>query len=290
MSPRPHVILLGPPPRAATQLRLLLSQAAPGISRSFSSVSHRQNSPPPPSRWYSDLRARIGKCIAFGCSRAQARRAAAVLGVLAEQWRPLVAGCEGFLTGPGRGLEDQKVVWGEMDSFGHVNNAQYIRYAESGRVNWILHFATLDAAHREQWTNLMKPHGIGLIMKSITADFKFPMTYPDTISVYHRLSKEPSSSTTSLALESIILSHKHRRAAATTEENVVVYDYQQAAKTTVPPFALDLLRETWNLQKEETRRARQKAWSLIEDVQALEKETWDREDAVEDMGAAAAKS
>jgi hypothetical protein len=29
----------------------------------------------------------------------------------------LVAGSEGFLTGARMGLQDQKVVWGEMDSF-----------------------------------------------------------------------------------------------------------------------------------------------------------------------------
>ena len=36
---------------------------------------------------------------------------------LATEWRELTAGSEGFLTGGRRGLEGQKVVWGEMDSF-----------------------------------------------------------------------------------------------------------------------------------------------------------------------------
>lgn len=53
----------------------------------------------------------------FGCNHAQAHRAAGVLRALANEWRELSAGAEGFLTGGRRGLEGQQVVWGEMDSF-----------------------------------------------------------------------------------------------------------------------------------------------------------------------------
>jgi len=73
--------------------------------------------PPPPTRWITDLRARIGKCIVFGCSNQQVSRVAAVLRALAVEWRDLLAGSEGFLTGGRRGLDGQKIAWGEMDSF-----------------------------------------------------------------------------------------------------------------------------------------------------------------------------
>lgn len=55
----------------------------------------------------------------------------------------------------------------------HVNNANYIRYAESARVNWIIHFASLDPVHRQGWRELMMPISTGLIMKSIKAEYKF---------------------------------------------------------------------------------------------------------------------
>ncbi|KAI1080847.1 thioesterase-like superfamily-domain-containing protein [Whalleya microplaca] len=174
-----------------------------------------------------------------------------------------------------------------MDSFGHVNNANYIRYAESARVNWIIHFAGVDPAHRAEWRELMTPTGTGLIMKSIKAEYKFPMTYPDKISVYHKLRAPPAASDTSLVLDCVILSHQHRRVAARTEEDIVVYDYRKAAKTAIPPYALDVFRDTWRLQEEEVRRARARIWGLVGEVQGLERETWDREDAVEDLGAAA---
>ncbi|KAI0139505.1 thioesterase-like superfamily-domain-containing protein [Hypoxylon sp. NC0597] len=256
------------------------------LSRAYSSSSTEQPPPAPPSRWYSDLKARLGKCIMFGCSREQAQQAASVLEALATEWRGLTAGAEGFLTGGRRGLENQQVVWGEMDSFGHVNNTNYIRYAESARVNWIIHFASVDPANGTRWRELMKPKGTGLIMKSIKAEYKFPMTYPDTISAYHKLRSLPSATDTSLILDCIILSHNHKRVAARTEEDIVIYDYKAARKTVVPPFALDTFRDIWRLQEEEIQRARARIWSLVGQVEVLEKETWDKPDAIEDMGAA----
>ena len=113
------------------------------------------------------------------------------------------------------------------------------------------------------------------------------MTYPDRVSVYHKLRVMPEASHTSLVLDCVILSHKHRRLAARTEEDISIYDYARARKTAVPPFALDVFQNTWRLQEEEKRRARGRIWNLIGEVEVLEKETWDRKGAVEDLGTAA---
>ncbi|KAI8624368.1 thioesterase-like superfamily-domain-containing protein [Xylariaceae sp. FL1651] len=251
-----------------------------------SAVSETPPPPPPPSRWVSDVRARIGKCIAFGCDPTQARQAASIMNILAKEWRVLSAGSEGFLSGGRRGLEGQQVVWGEMDSFGHVNNANYIRYAESSRVNWILHFGAQDPKHRREWAELMKPVSVGLIMKAITAEYKFPMTYPDTISAYHKLRSCPTSTDTSLILDCVIISHRHRRVAARTAEDVAIYDYREARKTTLPSFVLDVLQSTWQRQEEQIKWARERIWGLLKEVESLENETWNREGAIEDLGAA----
>ncbi|KAI1643059.1 thioesterase-like superfamily-domain-containing protein [Daldinia loculata] len=292
MPPRPRL-------KPTYTLRLLspvvCRQPAPRVESfaSFSSKYSSRNSstttkpvvlPLPPSKWYSDLKARIGKCIMFGCTNDQALQAAAILRVLGTEWRELTAGAEGFLTGGHRGLENQQVVWGEMDSFGHVNNTNYIRYAESARVNWIIHFASVDPGNGTRWRELMTPKGTGLIMKSIKAEYKFPMTYPDTIAAYHKLRSQPSATDTSLVLDCIILSHLHRRVAARTEEDIVIYDYGAAQKTSVPPFALGAFQDVWRRQEEETREARQRIWELVKRVEGLEKGTWDRPGAVEDLG------
>lgn len=79
-----------------------------------------------PVRWHADLKQRVGKCIMFGCDASQISKAAGVTRALGGEWRTLMAGAEGFLTGNGegeywakgrRGLEAREVVWGEMDSF-----------------------------------------------------------------------------------------------------------------------------------------------------------------------------
>ncbi|CAK7269775.1 hypothetical protein SEPCBS119000_003742 [Sporothrix epigloea] len=247
--------------------------------------------PLPPARWLTDLRLRVGKCITFGCSPAQVSQLAVVTRALANEWRQLTAGSEGYLTGQRRGLEGQKVVWGEMDSFGHVNNVVYARYAESSRVNWINHFALhVDPARSEQWLGLMQAETIGLIMKSLTIEFKFPMTYPDSISVYHRLrlSPEETPRATSLLLDCMVLSHSHKRIVARLYEDVSFYDYRKAGKTQVPEFVRVVLTDLWQQQQQEMLRARSRIWELAAAVERIEKQTWDRIDAVEDHGSAAA--
>ncbi|AEO63182.1 uncharacterized protein THITE_2108089 [Thermothielavioides terrestris NRRL 8126] len=274
-----------------------LPHSHPRLRRPFSASAVRSNSssepttnpppPPPPSRWIAELRARIGKCIIFGCSRQQIAQAAVVLRALATEWRELLAGSEGFLTGGRRGLDGREIAWGEMDTFGHVNNVNYYRYAESARVNWITNFAVhVDPKHREEWAALMSPKATGLIMRSLKADFKFPMVYPDKISVYHKLRARPEGdpAPSSFFLDCIVLSHQHRRIACRLEEDIVVYDYRVGGKTSMPDFMVALFDETWKLQERETVRARTRIWELIRAVEKLEKETWDRPDAVEDMG------
>ncbi|KAL2138535.1 hypothetical protein VTI28DRAFT_5269 [Corynascus sepedonium] len=269
--------------------RRSFSSAAPGPQ---SPKSQAQVPPPPPPRWISELRARIGKCLAFGCNAQQVSQAAGVLRVIATEWKELLAASEGFLTGGRRGLDSREIAWGEMDSFGHVNNVNYYRYAESARVNWITNFAVhVDPEHRTQWRELMSPRSTGLIMRSLKADFKFPMVYPDRISVYHKLRTRPEGdpAPSSFYLDCIVLSHRHRRVSCRLHEDIVIYDYKKGGKTSMPKFMLDMFEETWKLQEEAKGQARQRISGLHAAVEQLESETWNRPDAVEDMGGSGSK-
>ena len=49
----------------------------------------------------------------------------------------------------------------------------------------------------------------------------------------------------------------------------------------MPPFMADVLRETWRLQEGAKRVNSAKVWDLLDQVRQLEKESWDRADAVE---------
>lgn len=66
----------------------------------------------------------------------------------------------------------------------------------------------------------------------------------------------------------------------------MIYDYAAATKTTMPDFVLDVFQDTFRKQEEAMVTSRNRIWQLTKEVEALEKETWDREDAVEDLGAA----
>lgn len=112
------------------------------------------------------------------------------------------------------------------------------------------------------------------------------MKWPDHISVYHKLASEPTAETDSFILDVVIMSELQQRPAARCVEDIVVYDYQAEKKAPLLPFMVDAFRKTWKLQEEAKRVNSEKVRGLLKEVRALEQETWDREDAVEDMGVA----
>lgn len=66
-------------------------------------------------KWLSLIKRRVGKCMTFGLQPEQVAAAGRVLRQIARDWRELVAGSEGFLTGETRrGLYRHNVIWGEM--------------------------------------------------------------------------------------------------------------------------------------------------------------------------------
>ncbi|MCJ1455266.1 hypothetical protein MMC28_005620, partial [Mycoblastus sanguinarius] len=167
----------------------------------------------------------------------------------------------------------------------HVNNVTYNRYAESARINWAQNFAKyIDPKHKQEWAELWTPKGDGLILRSIKTDFKFPMTWPDKISAYHKLRSAPTNLTDSFTLDVLILSERHQRPAARCVEDIVVYDYRQGAKAPLRDFMLKKFRETFELQEEAKKRNEGMVSQLLERVEKLEKDSWDREDVVEEMG------
>lgn len=101
--------------RRIPALRSLPSYACPS-DRCFQSTVSAANAQLSP-RWLSDVKTRVGACITFGLTPPQLALAGSILEEIAEDWRELVAGSEGFLTSPTRrGLHRWPVAWGEQDS------------------------------------------------------------------------------------------------------------------------------------------------------------------------------
>ena len=110
------------------------------------------------------------------------------------------------------------------------------------------------------------------------------MAWPDRISVYHKLRSAPTASTDSFILDVLILSEKHQRPAARCVEDIVVYDYRRRTKSPLRDFMVEKFQETFQMQEEAKQRNEQRIRDLLERVRGLERESWDRADAVEDVG------
>jgi acyl-CoA thioester hydrolase len=65
---------------------------------------------------------------------------------------------------------DLSIRWSDMDGFGHVNNALYLRYMEEARVRWLEDCAPDWATGAE-----------GPVVANITIDYRRPIVWPATL-------------------------------------------------------------------------------------------------------------
>ncbi len=112
------------------------------------------------------------------------------------------------------------------------------------------------------------------------------MTWPDRISVFHKLRSRPDESSESIVLDVVILSERKQRPAARCLEDVVVYDYRSSKRTTLPPFMLDQFQRTFVLQEAARFENESRIHRLLDRVRDIERNSWDRLDAQEDLGCA----
>ncbi len=117
---------------------------------------------------------------------------------------------------------EQAVVWGDMDSYRHVNNVVYFRYFENARLEY---FRRLD------WFAFEKESGVGPILAATQARFRKPLTYPDVILIGARV---PEVGRDRLTLEHRIVSRRLGAVATEGEGTIVTYDYGRGAKVSVP--------------------------------------------------------
>ncbi len=114
------------------------------------------------------------------------------------------------------------VVWGEMDSYRHVNNVVYFRYFESARLEYI---------RRLDWFAYEQETGIGPILASTQARFRKALTYPDTITVTARLQ---SLHDDRFVLEHRIFSQEQKALTTEGEGTIVTFDYRNHKKVKIP--------------------------------------------------------
>jgi acyl-CoA thioester hydrolase len=111
-----------------------------------------------------------------------------------------------------------------MDALGHVNNAVYFRYFECARVEFLRRLGWSDRT-----TNASGP---GFILHSVSARFRRPVRYPDTLTV--------RAFVTEVGTDRLTIGHTIHSAAqggALVAEGsgvVVCYDYAAGCKVGLP--------------------------------------------------------
>jgi acyl-CoA thioester hydrolase len=128
---------------------------------------------------------------------------------------------------------DIPVRWGDMDAFQHVNNALYFRYLESSR---IAYFDDLGL-----WQS-MEETGVGPILAHTECRFRFPLSYPDSVSVGARV-RLGDIGEDRFTMEHLVWSQSHERVVASGTGLVVIYDYHKKHKTALPADILAAIKQ-----------------------------------------------
>ncbi|OMH29044.1 thioesterase family protein [Motiliproteus sp. MSK22-1] len=123
------------------------------------------------------------------------------------------------------------VVWGDMDSFQHVNNLVYLGYFESIRMLYM---------DRCNYSDVMKETGIGPILKSTDCTYRIPLTYPDTVIAAVRVTEVKEDR---FVMEHVVYSEQHQKIAAEGHGIIVCVDYQRNCKAPIPERMREMIRE-----------------------------------------------
>ncbi|CAM0629574.1 Acyl-CoA thioesterase FadM [Acinetobacter baumannii] len=115
-------------------------------------------------------------------------------------------------------IYDQKVAWGDMDAFGHVNNVQYYRYIESSRILYM------------ENVNILTPN-IYTVVASSQCKYLKPVFYPDVLKVGVRVEELRKSA---FRMAYILWSESQQQIVATGEAVMVYVNKMTGLKCEIP--------------------------------------------------------
>lgn len=125
----------------------------------------------------------------------------------------------------------QAVQWGDMDAANHVNNAVYLRYFESARIEFFNQIGFMDFTGDD---------GVGPILAEVNCKYKAPLTFPDHIKITARILPN-SLSEYGFIMQHVVYSEKLQRIAAEGTSRIVCYDYKNKHKALIPKKLIDKL-------------------------------------------------
>jgi len=114
------------------------------------------------------------------------------------------------------------VQWGELDAYGHVNNAVFFRYFESVRMVY------LDRCRFLESYNVNK---VGAILRSTECNFRQPLYHPDDVLVGARVTLIE---TDRFTMAYRVVSQTTNQIIAEGNGVVVSFDYEKLSKVPLP--------------------------------------------------------
>jgi|SRR5581483_6893867 len=114
------------------------------------------------------------------------------------------------------------VLWGDEDSFNHVNNVAYLRWCETARIEYMRRIGLYTEG---------PPQGLGPILASVTCHYRRPLKYPDTVAVGTRVTGIGNSS---FRMEHRIVSRALGEIVAEADSAMVTVDYSTGKSQRVP--------------------------------------------------------
>jgi acyl-CoA thioester hydrolase len=114
------------------------------------------------------------------------------------------------------------VQWGDQDSYGHVNNTIYLRWFESGRIDYLTRIGF------DEW---MTKYKIGPILAAVNCNFRQQLKFPDSVTIGSRITHIGRTST---RMSHVIHSDNKPGIIAEGDSVVVWFDYNSQKPIPVP--------------------------------------------------------
>tara|TARA_B100000029_G_C17232466_1_gene835873 strand:- start:2 stop:433 length:432 start_codon:yes stop_codon:yes gene_type:complete len=130
-----------------------------------------------------------------------------------------------------------ETMWGEMDSFQHINNIIYFRYFESVRIDYFIKIRALE---------IMEKTKVGPILAETQCKFKRPLKFPEKIVVGGKIDEIWEDR---FQMKYAVWSEgQDKRPAAEGSGLIVYYDYQNNKRASLPDEILSNIKKIENME------------------------------------------
>lgn len=126
----------------------------------------------------------------------------------------------------------QKVHWGDMDAFQHINNKVYFRFFEDVRLEYLQIIGALE---------YMETSKMGPVLASSSCNFKAPLFYPDTVHIatrVHDLQAKRAS------MDYLVFSEEQQKVVADGDSLMVYFDFASGKSTEIPEHIVQAIQAT----------------------------------------------